>query len=307
MTRTPREVIARPAYSSPENGGAAAAQLVHGRPQNGLKHLVDQLGVGPGQRGVGAHATGVGALVAVERALEVLRGLERDDRLAVGDGEQGDLRAVQELLDDDPLAGGGVRLGGLQVVGDDDALAGGETVVLDDVRRAERVEGGGGLLRGRTDVGAGGGDAGGGHHVLGEGLGALQLRGLLGGPEHRDAGLAHGVGDSGDERGLRADDDQLGAQLRGQRGHGGAVQGVDLVQLGDLGDAGVAGCAVQRGDGGVEGQRAAQGVFAGAAADDEDVHGVSLIQGVGSSARSPQVDWRAACGGQRNAFGPHGP
>ena len=63
---------------------------------------------------------------------------------------------------------------------------------------------------------------------------------------------------------------------RGERGDGGAVEGVDRVQLGHLGDAGVAGGAVQRGDVGVEGQRAAQGVFAGTAADDEDLHGVSL-------------------------------
>jgi hypothetical protein len=92
--------------------------------------------------------------------------------------------------------------------------------------------------------------------------------GLLGGAEHRDARLAHGVGDPGDEGGLRADDDQLGTELGGQRGHGLAVEGVDLVQLGHLGDARVAGGTVQRGDVGVEGERTAQGVFAGTAADD---------------------------------------
>lgn len=147
-----------------------------------------------------------------------------------------------------------MRRGGLQVVRDDDALAGGQTVVLDDVRRTEGVEGLGDLLGGGADVGAAGRHAGRGHHVLGERLGALQLGGLLRGAEHRDARLAHGVGDPRDQGRLRAHDDQLGAELDGQRGHGLAVEGVDLVQLGDLGDAGVAGGAVQRGDGGVEGQ-----------------------------------------------------
>ncbi len=47
-------------------------------------------------------------------------------------------------------------------------------------------------------------------------------------------------------------------QLSGQCGYGCTVEGVDRVQLGD------AGGAVQGGDVGLEGQRAAQGVFAGA-------------------------------------------
>ena len=110
-----------------------------------------------GQRGVRAHAAGVGALVAVERALEVLGGLERDDGLAVGDGEEGDLGAVEELLDDHAVAGERVLAGRGEVVGDDDALAGGEAVVLDDVRRAEGVEGLVDLLGGGADVAAGGG------------------------------------------------------------------------------------------------------------------------------------------------------
>ena len=68
--------------------------------------------------------------------------------VAVGEREQRDLRAVEELLDDAPGAQpGGVReRRGLAVGGDHDALAGGEPVVLDDVRRAERVEGVGRLL-----------------------------------------------------------------------------------------------------------------------------------------------------------------
>jgi hypothetical protein len=166
-----------------------------------------------------------------------------------------------------------VRRRGLDVAGHDDALARGEAVVLDDVRSAEGVEGLGGLLGGRADVGAGGRDSGRGHDVLGEGLRALELRGLPGRAEDRDAHLAHGVGDPRDERGLRAHDDQVGTEPLRERGHRRPVEGVDRMQLGDLGDAGVAGGAVQGTDVGVEGQGAAQGVFAGAVTDDEDLHG----------------------------------
>lgn len=166
-----------------------------------------------------------------------------------------------------------MRCRGLDVAGHDDALARGEPVVLDDVRGAEGVEGLGDLLGGRADVGASGRDFGRGHDVLGEGLRALELRGLPGRAEDRDAHLAHGVGDPRDERGLRTYDDQVGTESLGEGGHRRAVEGVDRVQLGDLGDAGVAGGAVQGTDVGVEGQGAAQGVFAGAVTDDEDLHG----------------------------------
>ena len=91
---------------------------------------------------------GVGPLVAVEDPLEVLGGLQRVDGRAVGDREQRHLGAVEVLLDHDPLARrprGRARL--VAVVGDDHALAGGEAVVLHDVRRAERVEGGRRLAR----------------------------------------------------------------------------------------------------------------------------------------------------------------
>lgn len=189
-----------------------------------------------------------------------------------------------------------MRLRSLDVAGDDDPLARGEAIVLDDVRSAEGVERLVDLVRGRADVRACGGNPRARHDVLREGLGALDLRGLLGGAEHRDARLAHGVGDPGDEGRLRAHDDEIGAELRGQRGHGLAVQRVDLVQLGDLGDAGVAGGAVQGGDAGVEGQGAAQGMFAGAVTDDEDLHGVSLTgAGLGGLCGLPRTRRAARC------------
>ena len=149
---------------------------------------------------------------------------------AVGDREEGDLGAVEELLDDHPLAGGRVGERLVPVLGDHDALAGGEPVVLHDVRRAERVERLRGLLGARADPGHRGRHVGGGHHLLGERLGALEPGRLGGRAEAGDPGRAHGVGDPGDQRRLRADDDEVHAEVAGQRGDRLPVDGVHVVQ-----------------------------------------------------------------------------
>ena len=114
--------------------------------------------------------------------------------------------------------------------------------------------------------------AGRGHDVLGERLAALELGGGGGRAEAGDAGGPDGVGHPGDQRRLGADHDQVGLQLRRQRGHRGAVGGIDAALLGDRGRAGVAGRADQRGDRGIGGQRQAEGVLAGTGTDDEDAH-----------------------------------
>ena len=162
---------------------------------------------------------------------------------------------------------------GLAVVGHDDALASGQAVVLDDVRRAELVERGLGLGAGLADQGASGGDAGGCHHLLGEGLGALEPRGLAGRAEAGDAARPDGVGDALDERCLRSDDDQVGAQPLGQSRDVVARHRVDRVEGGDGGDAGVAGGGVDLGDAGVQGQGAGERVLTSAGADHEGLHG----------------------------------
>ena len=105
----------------------------------------DHLGRHHGGRRIGAHAAGVGALVAVEHALVVLRGDERDRGLAVAQREERRLLAAQEFLDHDF----GARLaetaaehhvdrgfGFGQRLRHHHALAGREPVGLDDDRRA---------------------------------------------------------------------------------------------------------------------------------------------------------------------------
>ena len=100
-------------------------------------------------RGIGAHAAGVGAALAVEGALVILGAAEQQAGLAIAKREQrGDL-ALQEFLDHHPRAGGaepaaqGVVDGGLGLAqgrGDDHALAGRQAVGLDHEGRIEAGE-----------------------------------------------------------------------------------------------------------------------------------------------------------------------
>ncbi len=133
-------------------GGAAARHLVHGGLDNRLDDLGGQAVRRPRKRRICAHPAGVRSGVAVPDPLVVLGGQQGNDGSGFGnDREQGDLWPVQVLLDHDPVAriaqAGVYRADrGLPVGGDGDALARGETVVLDDVWRAELVEiGEGGL------------------------------------------------------------------------------------------------------------------------------------------------------------------
>ena len=98
-----------------------------------------------GHRAVDAHAARVGALVALERTLVILRGGHGAHGLAVGKGQQRALGAGQHLLDDHRVAGiakGAAKtlthsLLGLRKLGcHDNALARGKAVGLDDQRSA---------------------------------------------------------------------------------------------------------------------------------------------------------------------------
>ena len=219
-------------------GGAATRHLG----DDGLGHLVDDALGGlfgePREGTVGAHAARVRALVAVAHALEILRGLQRHDGGTVGETEEGDLGAIEVVLDDDrsPVArqAGARMLRGLGAVGGhDDALTGGESVILHDVGGAQIVERGLNLVHRGAREGTSRGHAGIIHDLLRERLGGLESRCVLRRAEHGDPVVQHGIGDARDERGLRADDhevDLLGCRashdiLRIHRIHGeGAAQ-----------------------------------------------------------------------------------
>ena len=159
-------------------------------------------------------------------------GLKGDDGRTVGEAEEGDLGAVEVVLDDDrsPVArqAGARMVRGLGAVGGhDDPLAGGQGVILHDVGGTQVIEGGLHLIHSGAGEGAGGRHAGVRHHLLGERLGGLQAGRILRRAEDRDPVVEDRVGDARDERGLGTDDhevDLLGGRashdiLRVQRIH----------------------------------------------------------------------------------------
>src|SRR4051812_41151019 len=144
---------------------------------------------------------------------------------------------------------------------DPDAFPGGEPVELDDARRPRSGEPAG--VRHTRGV----------HHLLREGLRALDLRRGRARPEHRDPALPQLVAQPGDERRLGADDDQIRAQLGCERPDVGRPH---RMAVRERRDAGVAGRRVQLGQ-----RRAARGgpgecVLATARSDDEHLHASSV-------------------------------
>ena len=87
-------------------------------------------GVPSGAGRVGAHAAGVGAGVAVEGALVVLRRRQRHDGPAGDQGQDAQLLAFEPLLDDDLPAGGAAEL-----LAHHDAVDGGEGLLAACCRR----------------------------------------------------------------------------------------------------------------------------------------------------------------------------
>ena len=264
-----------PSASSWRMTGSATSRVTRSTNSSSPPKRVAQ----PGERRVRAHAAGVGACVAVEQALVVLRGAERAARVAVAEEEERHLGSGEELLDEHRAEGQiGVGVGErlVAVVGDDDALAGREAVGLDHIGGAEVVEG-------RLELGAGGGaqraagrHARGIHDPLRERLRALELRGGLAGAEHRDAALAQRVGDTGDERSLGADHDEVDGVLVREVGDRGRVVRVEVDEGRVLRDAGVAGGGEDLVRGLLGAQREDDGVLARARAEDQDLHPPSL-------------------------------
>ena len=147
---------------------------------------------------------------------------------------------------------------------DEDALPGGEPVGLDDARRPRDGQ----LLGGR--------DAGGPHHVLGEGLRALDPRRVGARAEDGNPAAAQHVGHAGDERPFRPDHDQVGADRPGKPEQAFGVFGAHGVAPSEARDAGVPRRGVELCEAGALGELPRERVLAGTRADDEDVHRASL-------------------------------
>ena len=133
-------------------------------------------------------------------------------RLAIAERNDGNLPALEALLDEQPGSGLPELVDGRgcrgPVVRDDDSFSRGEAVELDHTgalragvipRRRRIVE----HRRPRRR------NAGGEHHLFGEGLRGLDSRGRLHGPEAGNALLRHPVREALGQRRLRSDHDQV--------------------------------------------------------------------------------------------------
>ena len=256
------------------------------RRRDDLAHdaLLQRRGENRGGR-VGPHSPCVRSPVAVERALVVLGGAERDCGRAVAQREEARLLAVQKLLDHDLRAGGSEcaaehrldrRDGLLDRDGYHDALAGGEPIRLDDDRRPAlaQVELGSVSL---GEAGEGGGrDAEVAAQLLRETLRAFELRRGPRRAERLDPRGREIIHQARDERRLRADHDEADVFRPAERRHGRVVRDVERDVSPALRRAGVA-----RRDEKPVAERARrdgprQRVLASARADQKDVHGLTL-------------------------------
>ena len=269
----------------PGVGTALGGHGGHGGHDDALHDPVADLRRHGGGGGNGAHAPGVGAGAALARRLVVPRRGQGQDGLAVGEGEEARLLAVEELLDDDLAPRGAEapaeglvhgrlrrRLGPRH----GDPLACGQAVGLDHDRGAVRRDprlGGGGL--GKAPVG-GGRDAVPGAQVLGEALGSLDGGGFRVRSERLDAGLGQPVDQPVDEGLLGADDHMVDRLAPAERHQAVDVGGRDVGPARDLADPGVAGSAMERIDPGRRADAPAQRVLATARTDDEYVQRMAL-------------------------------
>ena len=162
----------------------------------------------------------LGPAFAVEDPLEVLRGQQRYDGAAVAEARTATPRARRGTPRSRPVphAAAWASAASRSAV-TDDALAGGEAVVLDDVRRSERVERRGRLLR-RCGTAARrpSGTPAAVITSLAKALEPSSRAASPDGPKHAMPAARDGVGHPRHQRRLGADDDQVGPELDGQRG-----------------------------------------------------------------------------------------
>ena len=182
-----------------------------------------------GHRAVDAHAAGVGALVALKRALVVLRGGHGAHGLTVGKGQQRALGTNEHLLDNHGVAGiakGAAKalahglLGLRKLSRHDNALACGQAVSLHDQRGTLLAHiGESRSLVSKRAIG-GRRNAGTLHELLGEQLGALHLGALGTRAKARNTRRTHGVGYARHERSLGANYHESASVALRKRRHG---------------------------------------------------------------------------------------
>jgi hypothetical protein len=195
-----------------------------------VEDLLDLVGPEALDRRVGAHPARVRPRVPVAHALVIASGGEAHGPRPIADREDGELLALEQLLDEerpavDDLEG---RVELLLAAADEHTLASRQPVRLDDTRRPRDGEG---LRRGHSGLD---------HQLLGEALRALDPGGGGARPEYGEPAAAQAVGDAADERRLRPDHDQIGVELTGQREQAVGVVGAHRMARPQLGNARIA-------------------------------------------------------------------
>ena len=252
-----------------------------------LRHdAVHHGGCHHGSRRISAHTSGVRAFVAVENLLVILRRAERQHVLAVDEGEHARFLALHELLDHDFRSGraktatkasvdGLVR--GFAGFGDDDALASRKSVRLDYHREAlQRAVGFrlGGI--GETSVG-GRRDVELAAQILGETLGAFELRRCTRWAEHLEAGCLQIVGDARNQRRLWPNHDEIDLEFFGKPNDRRMIGQIDRHALRDFSNAGVAGRTIQLAQQRTGTDRPCQRVLTPAGTENKHVHALSTL------------------------------
>ncbi len=235
-----------PAIEQADERCLLGCELADGGQRDGVDDLVDEPGRQPGERGIRPHPTGVRTFVTVAETLVVLGGRERQHVVPVTQQEEGDLLAVEKLLDENASLAepvGRVSESRVPIRGDQHALAGGQAIGLDHVGCTIFVDRGDGFVERSCPNGAARRHPCLVHDALGEGLASLERRRGLSGAEDGDTALAQLVRDARDEWCFRPDDDELDVVVESELGDD---HGIRRVQ-GDDGhircDAGVArGC-----------------------------------------------------------------
>ena len=233
-------------------------------------------------RTVRSHAAGVGAHVALAEPLVVLRYRKDLAFLPVGEREDGTLLALQELFDDNHLAGRakaivhhhgvdgvlGFGAGGAH----HGALAGRQARCLDHQRLRVARHVGQRLVGVVECARLGGGNARAAHDVFGEGLGRFDPGAGRGGPEDRMAGCRESVGQAGRQRRFRPYDGQVDPVVAGRVDQAVKVVRGDGEVAGELGRAGIAGGAEDFDRRVVAAEGPSESMLPPSAADDQELH-----------------------------------
>ena len=236
-------------------------------------------------RAVGAHTPGIGAGVAVENGLVVLRGRQREGRFPVAERQQRHFLAHQKFFDDHTASGRAEHAAHDLVerferlflgLGHDDALARRKAVRLDDDGRALFFHKGLGGFQFGEHAAGGGRNPRFLHDVLGESFAALKLRAPLARAEAADARLSHGVHDAEGEGKLRPGNHEINDVSLGKRHQTGDVAILQGDVFAFLRGPAVAGSTVDFLGFSASGDLPRQSVFASAGPDDEHAHVLSL-------------------------------